>query len=379
LIGRLLADIAGSAEQAGSEALLSAPAAAAQSVAVRGVIDGLSDPIAVLDSAGRIMAVNQAWLQAPGPFGRKDLPRVREPYLELWQRARSPAASEIARGLQEVVEGAQDGFRARFRTSRPARWFELGVQRLNLKRAFELLVVHRDVTQSELSNRALRLLSRRLVRAQEAERRRIARDLHGQTAQNLTAISLALARAEPLLGASEAGRALLRETRELAERSVAEIRTLSYLLHPPLLDEEGLASAVHWYVTGFAKRSGIRTDLRFSDNFGRLPRDVELALFAVIQECLSNVYRHSGSGTARIELRRDSRQAVVEVSNDGRGPSSEQREAMRKASGLGIRGVRERLHAVGGSFELRPRGKGLTAIARVPLASRRSHANPDRR
>jgi signal transduction histidine kinase len=241
--------------------------------------------------------------------------------------------------------------------------------------------VHRNVTQAERSGRTLRLLSRRLIRAQEAERRRIARELHDQTAQNLTAISLALARAEQFTPAGHASLlAVLRETRELAEHSVAEIRTLSYLLHPPLLDEEGLVSAAHWYVSGFVKRSGIHTDLRVSDDFGRLPRDVELALFAVIQECLTNVYRHSRGDRAHILLRREQRDAVVEVSDEGGSPSVEQRTALQRSVGVGIRGIRERLHVVGGSFELRPRAKGLTAIATVPLAPRRSrHAHPDRR
>jgi signal transduction histidine kinase len=127
------------------------------------------------------------------------------------------------------------------------------------------------------------------------------------------------------------------------------------------------------------KRSGIRTDMHFAEHFGRLPRDVELALYAVIQECLTNVYRHSGSATARIDLRRSARTAVVEVSNQGGRPSAEQREALRRSLGLGIRGVRERLHAVGGSLELRPHTNGLTVLATVPLSLRRHrHAHPHR-
>jgi two-component system NarL family sensor kinase len=344
-------------------------------------MDALPEQIAILDEAARVLSANQAWLRGRGPDNARTLPRVGDSYLRLWEGIRSPEASEIADEIRAMISGSGRGFKSRFRSRHPNHWSELSATRIDLGRSFNLLVVHLDVTQAERSARALRLLSRRLIRAQEAERRRIARELHDQTAQNLTAISLALARAEQTSHAGDPSLlALLRETRELAEHSVAEIRTLSYLLHPPLLDEEGLVSAAHWYVSGFVKRSGIQTDLLVSVDFGRLPRDVELALFAVIQECLTNVYRHSGSDTAHISLRRDRRFAVVEVSNEGSSPSIEQRAALQKSVGLGIRGIRERLHVVRGSFELRPRGKGLIAVATVPLAPRRSrHAHPDRR
>jgi two-component system NarL family sensor kinase len=225
------------------------------------------------------------------------------------------------------------------------------------------------------------VLSRRLIRAQEAERRRIARELHDQTAQNLTAISLSLARIELASPSGDTTMpALLSESRELAQRTVAQLRTLSYLLHPPLLDDEGLVSALRWYASGFARRSDIRTVLRVSRDFGRVPRDVEAALFAVVQECLTNVYRHSTSDKVSIRLRRDDERVTVAVSDQGQKLSAERRAALRKPRGLGIRSIRERLHVVGGTFELRPGEKGLTAIATVPLR-RRNHpyAHPHRR
>jgi two-component system NarL family sensor kinase len=269
---------------------------------------------------------------------------------------------------------------SKFRSRQPHRWRELSVTRIDMPRSFNLLVVHRDVTQAERATRALRVLTRRLIRAQEAERRRIARELHDQTAQSLTAISLSLARIEfasPPVDTSMP--ALLSESRELAQRCVAQIRTLSYLLHPPFLDDEGLVSALRWYVSGFTRRSGIRTELRVSDDFGRLSRDVESALFAVIQECLTNVYSHSGSGRARIRLRREAQSVTVEVSNEGRRLSIAQRTALQKPAGLGIRSIRERLDVVGGTFEIHPRDGGVTATATVPLPARyRPNAHPHR-
>ena len=382
LIGRILVDIGPSDRRISKRAapVAGAPAATAV-VSLQAAIDGLPEEIAILDGAARVLSANRAWLQASGPRNSRSLPRVGDSYLRLWESAGAPRAPEIAAGIRAVLEGSERLFKSRFRSRHPNRWLELSVTRIDREGSPGLLVVHRNVTQAERSARTLRLLSRRLIRAQEAERRRIARELHDQTAQNLTAISLALARAEQFTPAGHASLlAVLRETRELAEHSVAEIRTLSYLLHPPLLDEEGLVSAAHWYVSGFVKRSGIHTDLRVSDDFGRLSRDVELALFAVIQECLTNVYRHSRGDRAHILLRREQRDAVVEVSDEGGSPSVEQRTALQRSVGVGIRGIRERLHVVGGSFELRPGAKGLTAIATVPLAPRRSrHAHPDRR
>ncbi|HZR07164.1 MAG TPA: sensor histidine kinase [Myxococcales bacterium] len=345
-------------------------------------IDGLPEEIAILGRTGRVLSANRAWLRAPGPRNAGGLPHPGASYLELWQGMRSREALETARGIRSLIRGTRPRFTCEFRSSHPNRWSELSVTRIDVGNSFNLLVVHRDVTDAERSARALRVLSRRLIRAQEAERRRIARELHDQTAQNLTAISLSLARIELAAPPGDTTMpALLSESRELAQRSVAQLRTLSYLLHPPLLDDEGLVSALRWYVSGFARRSGIRTALRVGRGFGRVPRDVEMALFAVVQECLTNVYRHSSGGDASIRLRRNEQRVVVEVSNRGRRPlSAERRSALQKQQGLGIRSIRERLHVVGGTFELRPGERGVTAIATVPLRRRNHpHAHPHRR
>jgi len=322
-------------------------------LSLQAAIDGLPEGIAVLDRDLRVLSANQAWLGAPRPRDGRDLPQPGESYMQLWQGDRS----------------------------RPIRWFELSVTRVGLARSFNLLVVHRDVTAVERGARALHVLSRRLLRAQEAERRRIARELHDQTAQNLTAITLSLSRIELASPAGDKSMcSLLTETRELAQRCVTQIRTLSYLLHPPLLDDEGLVSALRWYISGFVKRSGIRTGLRVSSEFGRLPRDVELALFVVVQGCLTNVYNHSGSGRASIRLRRWPQAVTVEVSNESRRLTIEQRKALQQSAGLGIRSIRERLHVVGGTLDIHPRGKGVTATATVPLPARyRPYAHPHRR
>jgi two-component system NarL family sensor kinase len=346
-------------------------------------IDGIPEEIAILDRTGRVLSANRAWFHAPGPRNTERLPHPGASYPQLWQTLRSREAIEISRAIRSLIRGTRGRFACQFRSSHPNRWSELSVTRIDVGDSFNLLVVHRDITDAERSARALRVLSRRLIRAQEAERRRIARELHDQTAQNLTAISLSLARVELAAPPGDTTMpALLSESRELAQRCVAQLRTLSYLLHPPLLDDEGLVSALRWYVSGFARRSGIRTDLRVGKDFGRVPRDVEMALFAVVQECLTNVYRHSGGGNACIRLRRNQQGVTLEVSNQGRRAHfAGQRAALQQQQqGLGIRSIRERLHVVGGTFELRPGEKGVSAIATVPLRRRnRTHAHPHRR
>src|SRR5262249_28073372 len=167
-------------------------------------------------------------------------------------------------------------------------------------------------------------LIERLMRAQDDERRRIAQLLHETTAQDLAALKMVLARISRNVGAnlSDGDLSALAESIELAERSLASVRTLSYLLHPPLLDDAGLVLALRWYARGFAARSGIVVDLDLPASFERLDRDVETALFRVVQEALMNVHRHAGSARASIRLRRGDDGLTLEIEDRGRGISA---------------------------------------------------------
>jgi len=168
----------------------------------------------------------------------------------------------------------------------------------------------------------LREISWKLLSIQDDERRHIARELHDSAGQLLTVLAMNLAaivrnareKAPEFAEAAE-------EARDLVHQLSNEIRTTSYLLHPPLLDDEGLEAAVSWYVRGLAERSGLEIDFQISDNFGRLPLDMELAVFRLVQECLTNIHRHSGSKRASIEILRDAEQVSVEVRDYGRGIS----------------------------------------------------------
>lgn len=225
----------------------------------------------------------------------------------------------------------------------------------------------------EERTRSLRELSSQLLRMQDAERRRIARDLHDTTAQNLAALAMNLSRLERMVppGDPQLGR-LLAESQTLTQRSAHEIRTLSYLLHPPLLDEFGLVRAIRDYVDGFAERSGLRIELDLPAHLERLPEDIELTLFRILQESLGNVHRHSGSPLASIRLTRDAHRVCLEIRDEGRGlpPTAQSNgDAPPGQTGVGIPGMRERLRHLNGHLELASGLPGVCVRATLPLAS----------
>jgi PAS domain S-box-containing protein len=205
----------------------------------------------------------------------------------------------------------------------------------------------------------------RLMQAQDEERRRIARQLHETTAQDLAALKMnlaSLARRGSLAGEDLS---LLEDSAALATEAMEDIRVLSYLLHPPLLDEVGLAAALRWYAKGFSQRSGVEVRLALLPTSERLPPAIETALFRVIQECLINIHRHSGSATAEVRLRRADGRLVLEVQDWGRGmaPGAE----LRSGEGVGIAAMRERAQQLAGTLEVDSRPGGTTIRATVPL------------
>jgi signal transduction histidine kinase len=209
------------------------------------------------------------------------------------------------------------------------------------------------------TERTMRELAISVVRAQDEERRRIARDLHDSTGQNLIAATLLLGRIEDVVPA--AAKPILGQLEETLQQSIREVRTVSYLLHPPLLDEVGLGPALRCYVDGYSERSGLAVDLDVAPDVNRLPPDTELAVFRIVQEALTNVSRHSRSPTARIRLARetasDGSNIVLTIEDAGRGmPAISNARALigRKlgARGVGLASMRERLHQLGGSLEI---------------------------
>jgi PAS domain S-box-containing protein len=219
---------------------------------------------------------------------------------------------------------------------------------------------------------SMRELSARILQLQDSERRRIARELHDSTAQNLVAVSMNLASIREMLPPdNEQLPALVEDTGKLIDQAQSEIRTISYLLHPPLLDELGLASALQWYVNGFNKRSGIEVNLAVAEEVGRMPREYELTLFRIVQEALTNIHRHSRSRTAQIHLARQDDGIRLEIADQGCGVPPAKLNALASAGvslGVGIAGMRERVRQLGGTLDIGSTSAGTVITTHMPVA-----------
>jgi len=230
---------------------------------------------------------------------------------------------------------------------------------------------HADIGERRQMEEALHDLSMRLLQAQDEERRRIARELHDSTAQHLAALTLNLGNLRRLVrGASERAESLCSDNIRLASQAADEVRTLSYLLHPPMLEATGLVGAVEDYAEGFSARTGIAVNVQAPPDFGRLPPETELTLFRIVQESLTNVMRHSGSATARIRFTRLPQQVTLEVQDMGKGIAPDRLariQAAKGGAGVGLAGMRERLRLVGGHFHVEsgPGGTLLRAVAPI--------------
>jgi signal transduction histidine kinase len=233
--------------------------------------------------------------------------------------------------------------------------------------------VAQRTAELDKANQSLGDLTARLLHFQDEERRRIARELHDSVGQTLAALSMNLSSVGADIQRLTKTAAVVTESDALVKEMTTSIRTISYLLHPPLLDEAGLTSALRWYVEGLETRSEIRVDLEVPDNFGRLAKDSETAIFRVVQECLTNIHRHSGSPVAKIRLSRSASAVQVEVSDKGKGIPPEKLSEMAStgAPGVGIRGMRERIRQLGGNLEISSAGsgRGTAVVVTLPVAN----------
>ena len=231
-------------------------------------------------------------------------------------------------------------------------------------------------------NSELRELWGLLLESQDAERRHIARELHDSAGQTLTALDLQLAQISEDAKEDSALAKKVQYAEELVQNLARELRTTSYLLHPPLLDETGISSALSWYVQGLAERSSLEIDLQVPDDFGRLPSEMELVIFRLVQECLTNIHRHSGSKTALIRVEREENTIHVKVEDQGRGMSPERlAEIQSQGTGVGIRGMRERVRHLRGDLVIESNGSGTKVYAtfplKTPLSTQQSNTKQD--
>src|SRR5580658_7686342 len=279
-------------------------------------------------------------------------------------------ASKIARdiGARKRVERELHESEQRFRTLADALDTQVQFRTQELRRRNAEILQQSD---------QLRELSGRLMSAQDEERRRIARDLHDSAGQNLSVLAMTLARIEDEAKRDPAQLSqTVKEAREIIEGLSQEIRTTSYLLHPPMLDEMGLASALGMYLEGLEKRSGLRIELNIPADFGRLAPEVELAIFRLVQECLTNIHRHSGSKTGAIRINREPDNIYAEVQDHVKGISPERLaevQSQHAGVGVGIRGMRERVRQAHGELTVDSNALGTTITAIFPAAKPAAH------
>jgi two-component system NarL family sensor kinase len=288
-------------------------------------------------------------------------------YVEALRALIRNAEHGVARGEIRLVDRAGRARTVRLTLTRST---QLGMEALCAV-ATELTELVETNEALRVTESSLRQLSGRLLQLQDEERRRIARDLHDTTGQKIAALSMSLDRVARLIDSQKPERQeALDEGREIVRMIGEEIRTLSYLLHPPLLDESGLGSAIRWYSEGFQKRSGIRLNVNISSDLGRLNTEVEMALFRVVQESLTNVHRYSGSPDAEIRIISTADAVNLEVIDHGKGieaGSARVKVEGIAALGVGIPGMRERLRQLGGQLEVDFGRDGTRVSASVPL------------
>jgi len=220
------------------------------------------------------------------------------------------------------------------------------------------------------ANENLGQLTGQLQQLRDEERRQIARELHDSVGQLLAALSMNMGAVQLQANKLDATAArAVSENAALIEQISSEIRTISHLLHPPLLEVAGLASALRWYVDGFSERSKVKVELDLPVDLRRLPDEMEIAIFRMVQECLTNIHRHSGGSSAAISLHEEDHAILVEVQDGGKGISLEKQLELSSAgrTGVGFRGMRERMRQLGGSLEIQSDDSGTTVRATLPV------------
>jgi len=337
----------------------------------RGIFENAVEGIGRTTPEGLILAANPAMARMLGYDSPEDLidsvPNIGRIYIDKGLRAEILSMMEREEAIQgvEAQVRRKDGTPIWVLMNLPAVRDEQG-------RLLHYDGVAQDITARKKTEEALREVSGLLLQSQNVERRRIARELHDSTAQSLAALGMNLSLVGKAAGRlSAAARKKLIDSIELTRQCCREVRTLSYLLHPPALEEGDLWSAVRWYTEGFANRSGIRVDLTLpkAQSAGRLPEVVETTLFRIVQESLANIHRHSGSRRARIRIAKSRSRVTLLVRDEGRGL----RKVVGRSSsdpalmGVGIAGMRERVRQLGGEIVIDSSGHGTEVKVMLPL------------
>jgi signal transduction histidine kinase/ABC-type uncharacterized transport system substrate-binding protein len=353
---------------------------------LQSAIDALPSPIALLDGKGKVVAVNESWsgFAEPSPFIGSDK-RVGCDYLEI---CKSVPDSEDTRlvcdAVRDVISGQRDQFWGVYHCGRGTEklHFQVRINRFHTDLTPWVVMAHENVTEIKQAHDAQKQLTALLLRAQDDERRRIARDLHDVTVQNVVAIKGHLNRIQKVSQQVDGNiEEKLKESLRLTDQVIHELRTVSYLLHPPLLDELGLIPALQWFIRGFNERSEIRLNLVIKGEIARLPSDVETALFRVTQESIANIHRHSGSSDGTVTVTYEQNIVIVQIADHGRGFAGRWRDRVDAtfAPGVGIMGMQQRLEQLGGHLDIDSSRQGTTVTARIVVRKEGYATNFDRR
>ena len=330
---------------------------------LQGALDTLSAQIAVLDPRGVIVAVNRAWRR----FGRQNglkLPNAAIGSDYLSALSKSADMVTLRRQLREVLRGRALGFRHYYwcLTPKGLRHFEMQVRRCGRSKGRRIFVAHEDITDLKRAEDGLRKLVGELAQSRDAERRRLARELHDTTCQDLVVASLAVARIETLLPEkNKAMQGAVGELSQALERALRDLRTLSYLLHAPVVTGPDLAATLRMMVTEFARRAGIK--VKFTTNYaGRPSEAIERTILSIIKEALVNIHRHSGSKTVRVALSSIEGSLALAITDQG--------QWRKGVEGVGLASMRERVAEVKGALTVRASHRGTRLFAVMPAEIR---------
>jgi PAS domain S-box-containing protein len=328
-------------------------------------LDSLTAQIAILDATGQIIAVNQAWRQLAehniliwpdDPVGAN--------YVEIFRAGAEGDAAALTEGITALLAGTLSDFRQPYMCG--SRRFLLRANRFEHEGAVHVVVAHEDVTEIASMRRELDATEERLLRSQEEERRRIGAELHDSTTQQLTAAGLGLTQIQLLVPDDPNLAAVLERTAASLTEAQREIRAFSYLLFPPSLDQDGLASTLRHFIQGFARRAGLNLVCKFDDAADSAAPPVQRAILRVVQEALTNVHRHAQATRVSVTIQVDGPNLKLRIIDDGIGLPVTKDDAVPDL-GVGVRSMRNRVRQLGGDMSLTSGRRGTTVLASIPL------------